>query len=272
VNERRNVTGLYDRGAALATGAGAATEPPALDARERASLLDLVWGPTAIFLSVLYTIILAPFAALATFAQRGDLVSYVVRLWARLILLTCGIKVDIAGREHLAALKSYVMITNHQSLFDIVATIGRVNPTMRFVAKKELLRIPLIGFIMRHSGHVMIDRQSGGKSIRRALRDMARGYPLCVFAEGHRHADGRVHEFNDGGAWLAIASGLPCVPAAISGSAAFFPRGARIVRPGRRMRIAIGAPIATEGLRSADRQRLTEQLEGEVRELYSTIA
>ncbi len=242
----------------------------ALEAARRVSFGALLWGAAATFLSVLYTAILAPFAALATFLSRGDSVSYVVRLWARMILLTCGIRVDVEGREHLARLKSFVLVTNHQSLFDIVAIIGRVDGAMRFVAKKELLRIPLIGFTMRRSGHVMVDREGGGQSIRRVLRDIARGYPLCVFAEGHRHADNRVHQFSDGAAWLAIASGLPCVPAAINGSAIFFPRGARIVRPGRRMRIVIGAPITTEGMRSADRQRLTHQLEDAVRALYPT--
>ena len=55
---------------------------------------------------------------------------------------------------------------------------------------------------------------------------------MCVFAEGHRYNDNRVHEFNDGAAWLAILSKLPAVPMSISGSGVFFPRGAKVVTPG----------------------------------------
>ena len=58
-------------------------------------------------------------------------------------------------------------------------------------------------------------------------------YPICIFAEGHRHNDGHVHEFEEGAAWLATMSKLPCVPMAISGSGAFFPRKAKVPVPGR---------------------------------------
>src|SRR5207302_11112326 len=96
-----------------------------------------------------------------------------------------------------------------------------------------------------------------------------RGYPICVFAEGHRHNDGRVHEFSDGAAWIAISAQLPCVPAAIIGSGAFFPREAKFVVPGGRMRIRIGKPIATDGLKSADRKELTRSLEQLVRDMFT---
>jgi 1-acyl-sn-glycerol-3-phosphate acyltransferase len=89
-----------------------------------------------------------------------------------------------------------------------------------------------------------------------------------VFAEGTRFSDNRVHPFNDGAAWLAIATRQKCVPMAISGTASFFPRGARVVRPGRRMRMAIGTPIDTTHMRGDDRETLTRQLEESVRALF----
>ncbi len=91
-----------------------------------------------------------------------------------------------------------------------------------------------------------------------------------VFAEGTRFSDNRVHPFNDGAAWLAIATRQKCVPMAISGTASFFPRGALIVRPGRKMRMAIGPPIDTAQLRGADRESLTRQVEESVRALFRT--
>jgi len=251
--------------------AKAAGEPvPQRDATPTppASALTIIWGAVATGLSVLYTVIVALTGALLVIVAGGHPVSWISRLWGRMILRTCGVRVQIDGLEHLAGLRSYVLVCNHQSFFDIFAILAWMPGQPRFLAKQELTRIPVIGFVMPRAGHIMIDRAHGGRSIRRAI-DMAReGYAIVVFAEGTRFSDNRVHPFNDGAAWLAIATRLKCVPMAISGTANFFPRGARIVRPGGRMHIAIGRPIDTENLRSADREALTHQLESAVRTLF----
>ncbi|MGH7932560.1 MAG: lysophospholipid acyltransferase family protein [Candidatus Binataceae bacterium] len=234
-----------------------------------AGILRALWGCAGTILSVLYTIVLAPVAALVAFIDHGHLTGHVCRLWARLILLTCGVHAEIEGLENLDGLENYVLVSNHQSLFDILAVIRLLPLNIRFVAKKELAKIPLIGFTMRKAHHIVIDRRGGGQAIRRALEVVRYGYSICVFAEGTRHSDNRVHEFNDGAAWLAIATHLPCVPMAISGTAALMPRGAKLVVPGCRIRIRLGKPIEPCGLRSAGRAELTRQLEERVRELFT---
>ncbi len=231
-------------------------------------MIEVVWGATATALSVLYTAVFGLMAASAAMLGRPHAVSRITRLWARFILITCGVKVTIRGMEHLAAAGSCVMVSNHQSFFDIFAICALLPGEPRFVAKQELGKIPVIGYTMRHGGHIMIDRAQGGQAIRRAVKIARAGYSIVVFAEGTRFSDNRVHPFNDGAAWLAIASGQKCVPMAVSGTAGFFPRGARVVRPGRRMRIDIGAPIDTAGMRSADREPLTRELEARVRALF----
>lgn len=228
-----------------------------------------IWGAAGTAMGVLYTLICATLAAI--FARMGfyKTTSSISRIWASLIIRTCGIKVEIEGLENLRGLKSFVLVANHQSFFDIFAVLAYVPGDTRFVAKKELLKIPVVGYAMVHNGHVIVDRQGGGRSIRRAL-EAARtnNYPICIFAEGHRHNDGRVHEFEAGAAWLAIMSKLPCVPMAISGSGAFFPREAKFPVPGSRMRMTLLPPIATENLKSADREALTHQLEDAVRSAF----
>ena len=227
--------------------------------------LKLIWGTAATILSVLYTVAIAPTAAALAALGMHRSVSTLSRLWGWLIILTCGIKVEIEGLEHLRGLKSYVLVTNHQSFFDIFAILAYMPGDTRFVAKKELLRIPFIGYTLRKNQHIVIDRQRGGKSIRRALEAARNNYPICVFAEGHRFSDNRVHEFSEGAAWLAIATRVPCVPMAIMGSAAFFPREAKVVVPGSRMRMKICPPIPAEG---ADRAELTRTLEETVRAAF----
>ena len=233
-------------------------------------VIELVWGAAATGMAVLYTAVCAPLAALAGILGHPHLATPVTRVWARLILWTCGVKVEIDGLENLAGLGSYVLVSNHQSFFDIFAICARMPGEPRFVAKRELEKIPVVGLAMRRSGHVMIDRAKGGQAIRRAVKAAREGFSVVVFAEGTRFSDNRVHPFNDGAAWLAIATRQKCVPMAISGSGGFFPRGARIVRPGRRMRMTIGPAIDTAQLKGADREALTRQLEENVRALFRT--
>jgi len=249
------------------TGSNPAPEPSPPPQR---GVVEFIWGATATALAVFYTAALAPCAALVGLLGYPHLATPISRLWGWLIVHTSGVKVEIDGLEHLAGLKSYVLVCNHQSFFDIFAICAWMPGEPRFVAKQELGKIPVLGLAMRRSGHIMIDRAKGGQAIRKALKIAREGFSIVVFAEGTRFSDNRVHPFNDGAAWLGIATRQKCVPMAVSGTASFFPRGARIVRPGRRMRMAIGPPIDTTELRGADREALTRQLEATVRALFRT--
>jgi len=224
-----------------------------------------VWGVFGTVMGVLYTAVAAPLAALlAPFSHGFYSNSWVGRWWAWLIIMTCGVKVELEGLHNIAGLKSFVLVTNHQSFFDIFAVLAYMPRDVRFMAKKELLKIPVFGLALKRSGHIIVDRQRGGPTVRQAIELGNRGLCICIFAEGHRFDDNQVHPFQPGAAWLAIQTKLPCVPMAISGSGAFFPRGAKVVVPGGRMRLSLGAPIPTSDLRSTDRAALTEQLESAV--------
>ncbi|MGH7842444.1 MAG: lysophospholipid acyltransferase family protein [Candidatus Binataceae bacterium] len=234
----------------------------------RAGVVARLWGVVATILSVLYTAILLIPAALVARVKQGHYVSPVMRLWAWLIFHTCAVTAEVEGLEHLRGVDSFILVSNHQSLFDIIAIVHLTPRAIRFVAKQELRRVPLLGYVLAHSGNVLIDRGRGGRSIRHALAATRAGYSTALFAEGRRYSDNRVHDFSDGAAWLAIATGRPCVPLAISGTVAMMPRGAWFARAGVRIRLAFGAPIATADLRSSDRAQLTMQLETSVRDLF----
>jgi 1-acyl-sn-glycerol-3-phosphate acyltransferase len=233
-------------------------------------IFNLAWGIVATILSAIWTMICATGAALSALVNKPHWVTLVTRAWGRGIIEVCGIKVQIEGLENLTGLKSYVLVANHQSFFDIFASAAFMPGEPRFVAKKELLKIPIVGFAMQKGGHIIIDRDAGGQAIRKAIKIIQSGLDVCVFAEGHRHNDNRVHEFNDGAAWLAILSKLPAVPMSISGSGRFYPRGAIFVTPGLTMRMTIGKPIPTDNMRSADRTELTRRLEEAVRATFTT--
>ena len=233
-------------------------------------IFNLAWGLVATMLSVLWTAPCAIAAAIVGMMGKQHAVTLITRAWGRGIIGVCGIKVQIEGLENLAGLKSFILVANHQSFFDIFAVAAFMPGEPRFVAKKELLKIPVVGYAMQHGGHVIIDREAGGQAIRKAIQIIRSGLDMCVFAEGHRFNDNRVHDFEDGAAWLAILSKLPAVPMSISGSGLIFPRRAKVVTPGCAMRMTIGKPIATEGMRSADRTELTRRLEEAVRATFTT--
>ena len=130
---------------------------------------------------------------------------------------------------------------------------------LRFLAKKELFRIPIFGQALRSAGHIRIDRgnlESAVNSLKEgALILKERGYSALVFAEGTRSLNGKVGKFKKGGVILALSMGIPIVPLSISGSALLAPKGDLMVKPGI-IKMTVGKPISTEGKDISDRTLL----------------
>jgi 1-acyl-sn-glycerol-3-phosphate acyltransferase len=196
----------HDLAHATASETTASNHAPEPSPPPQRGIVEVIWGAAATALAVFYTAALAPCAALVSVLGYPHLATPISRLWGWLIVRTSGVTAEIEGLEHLAGLKSYVLVSNHQSFFDIFAICAWMPGEPRFVAKQELGKIPVLGSAMRRSGHIMIDRAKGGQAIRKALKIAREGFSIVVFAEGTRFSDNRVHPFNDGAAWLAIAT------------------------------------------------------------------
>jgi 1-acyl-sn-glycerol-3-phosphate acyltransferase len=236
----------------------------------KVGLVRLISSVIVTIMALIYTLLFSVPSAIGSLFNNGHAATPIIRAWSWCIIRTCGVRIEIEGLENLEGLGPCVIVSNHQSIFDILSSILMIPGELRFVAKKEILKVPLIGFILHKSENIVIDREAGGRAIRRAVEVVRHGYSICVFAEGHRYSDNRVHEFSDGAAWLAILNKVPCVPMAISGTSKLMPRGAKFVVPGCRIRMKIGIPIPTIGLKSADRVELTRKLETAVRDSFST--
>lgn len=192
----------------------------------------------------------------------ADLHDWVHRTWSRAILRLGGIRVETSGLEHVEPWSAQVVVSNHQSLFDILALFAALPVRLRFIAKMELSRIPLFAGAMRQAGHVFIDRCN----LRQALRAMRaaggrmreEGVTLCIFPEGTRSTSGRLQPFRKGSFVLAIETGTRVVPTAIEGGAAVLPRGGVLVRP-RPIRIRCAPAIELERLEREDRDALLDE-------------
>jgi 1-acyl-sn-glycerol-3-phosphate acyltransferase len=200
--------------------------------------------------------------------RRGWAADVLGRFWGRWILAVCGIHVDVEGLEHLDPARPYVIISNHLSNFDIFATLAAVPLAVHFVAKKELLRLPIFGQALALSDHIVIDRSNPESAIARINQRIAgqidSGFCILFYAEGTRSPDGKVHAFKKGGVTLALRTGLAIVPMSISGTRKFLPKSRVVIRPGGRVKIVLGRPIETTGYSIERRDELNEHVRNAV--------
>jgi len=226
--------------------------------------LRYLWGLGADAWIFTSTIVLGLLAIMGTLVTRsGRPVDVLGRLWSRWIVRVCGIELEIEGLERLTPGQSYVLISNHLSNFDIWCTLGFMPFTVRFVAKKELLRFPVFGQALAVSDHIVIDRQDPEGAIKKINTATARtpeGIGILFYAEGTRSRDGKIHEFKKGGVSLALRARLPIVPVTVSGTRKFLPRGCAVIRPGGRVRIVLAEPIPTADLSFEARDELNERV------------
>ncbi len=192
--------------------------------------------------------------------------------WGRTICRLAGIKVRIEGAENLDPDQTYIFVGNHVSQFDIFSFQGYFPHDFRWIAKKELFRIPLFGPAMLRSGIIPIDRSHGRealKSLNKAAEQIARGTSVLIFPEGTRSADGRLHSFKTGAVMLAIKAGVPVIPIGFNGTYSILPKGKLLANRGEVV-IKIGAPMATEGYKPGDKQELANHLHDRVAELLDS--
>lgn len=149
------------------------------------------------------------------------------RLWAKLFCILTLVKVTVKGRENVDKNTSYVFVCNHQGAYDIFAVYGYLNHQFRWMMKRSLEKIPLVGYSCKVSGHIMVDNSSPSATrltMEKAERQLRGGMSLVVFPEGARTWNGKMRPFKRGAYMLAVEFGLPVVPITIDGSFGVMPR------------------------------------------------
>ena len=184
--------------------------------------------------------------SLAPFDRDGRLAYRFSRFWTWAILKIGGVRLRIQGLELLDPKRQYVFIANHQSNIDMPVLVqSLVQFQLRWVAKKELLRIPLFGWALRASRHIIVDRSDRAKaiaSLRQAREILKRGLSVVFFPEGTRSSGGELLPFKRGGFVLALKTRTPIVPVTIKGSRSVLPKGDWRVRAGEIV-VIVSQPI-----------------------------
>ncbi len=166
-------------------------------------------------------------------------------VWAGFFLRLCGIKVEIKGLQNLEFSGPKVYVANHQSNFDIPCLMASIKKPFSFIVKKELFKVPIMGWYMGKRGDIAVDRKDPRAAMRTlitASKRVSRGDIFMVFPEGTRSRDGKVGEFKKGSLFLALQNKAKIVPIGITGSFDIQKKGSYMIRPST-VRINIGAPI-----------------------------
>lgn len=199
--------------------------------------------------------------------ERDMLVDSVAAKWARDLLKLAGARVNVTGVENVPADRAVLFVSNHQGNFDIPILLGYIDKPKAFIAKIEMLKLPLIRTWMRQMNCVFMDRQDMRQSLKvmnEATEYLKQGYSMVIFPEGTRSKGETMGEFKAGSLRIAMKANVPIVPVTIKGSYKLMEQNGFVIKPAD-VEIVISEPIETAGLTK-------EQANGLNEKVYSIIA
>lgn len=234
----------------------------------RSLLYQILFLPWTLALCLLYLPLLVT-------AERRT-IQHAARFWLEGALwlqkTVLGLSFEVRGAEYLVR-SGAILAAKHQSAWETMV-FHRLVGDPAFVLKKELLSLPLIGWYMRHTGQIAIDRSGGGSALKQMLeggkRAVEQGRALIIFPEGHRQPPGQGGRYHPGVYKLYEALGVPVVPIALN-SGLFWGRNAFLRRPGRII-LQILPPIAPGLPREIFMRQLQDAIETTTKTLEAQAA
>lgn len=209
-----------------------------------------------LFVFTFFMIVLLPGFLIPTlFGDRAVGITYsFLRFWSWVFSKLNFIPYEVLGREHVKRGKSYIYVSNHTSFLDIPGLLLALPGQFRPLAKKELLKIPVFGWIARTAA-VIVDRtnhDSRVKSLEKLSQTLSKGIPILIFPEGTQNRSGEVLQpFKDGAFRIALETKQPILPIMIEGAGKLMPPGRFQIYPGK-IKITIGEEISTDAYTSKE--------------------
>ena len=204
------------------------------------------------------------------FEQDGKIGYCVTQWWMAFNAWVSRVRVKVRGLENLDRSRQYVFMSNHRSAADIIAPgIALWDFQLRFVAKKELLKVPVFGWGLRALGNIIIDRSNQVQAVRSyavAGQRIRRGISVMVFAEGTRGTGDELLPFKKGGFVLAIETATPIAPIVVINTATVLPKKSWKIESGD-VEVRIGKPIETTGVSVKERNRIVKNVRDAMVEL-----
>lgn len=189
--------------------------------------------------------------------------------WSEFTIKVIGMDIEIIGKENIPE-GTCVFMGNHQSILDIPVLRCTAGREIDFVAKKELVKTPVIGYWITHLKCVALDRENvreGIKAINEAIRNIKEGYSMLVFPEGTRSKDGKIGEFKKGSLKLATKAKVPIVPFSIKGTSACFEDSKEFL-PGK-VTIVFNKAIDTSNFTKDEENELNDKIYNIIRKSFN---
>jgi 1-acyl-sn-glycerol-3-phosphate acyltransferase len=216
-----------------------------------------------VFIAIFWTLAMGvlTFVAMIVTLNRSASMFVVQKWWSPVLLWAGGAKLSVEGLEHLTPGQPYVFVSNHQSTIDIPVLFVGIPWNTRFVAKKALKYVPMLGWYMWAAKFIFVDRGNHREAVRSlddAGEQIRGGISIMVFPEGTRSGDLLVHPFKKGPFALAMKARVPVVPVAIEGSGKLMPKNSWSITPGP-IRVKVGRPIPPASF-EGDRDKLIREV------------
>jgi len=221
------------------------------------TILWFIWFGVSLIFTLPFLFIAKFFDWLHKDEDRDRLVYKVTSIWAKSQIVVSGSKIKVTHVDNLPK-GPVLFISNHQSNFDIPIFMSYINKPKAFIAKIETAKIPLVASWMRLMKCVFMDRKDIRQSveaINKGAEFLKQGYSMVIFPEGTRSRTGDMEEFKAGSFKLAVKSGVPIVPVAISGSINIMDKGSIIIKPAL-VELEILKPIETSKLSKEEQKNL----------------
>jgi 1-acyl-sn-glycerol-3-phosphate acyltransferase len=205
----------------------------------------IVW--VCFWMSFASILLFLPITISAFLSSTGNLPFTISKAWAWIMLKVTWVHPEIKGKEYIRKNQSYIIISNHQSHFDILALVTKLGIQFRWIIKKELRKIPLFGYALYKSRNIYIDRSNREKAVESIHNGVSRlpdGASIMFFAEGTRSPDGKIHPFKKGGFMTALETGFPILPVTVNGSRKILPKKSVEFHPGP-IEVIVNKPINT---------------------------
>jgi 1-acyl-sn-glycerol-3-phosphate acyltransferase len=218
----------------------------------------LVFFPGAVVVTMLSAVLAVPVALVS---PRTANLSIAAR-WARILSAMTLTRVEIEGLEQVEPGRSYVVVANHQSQFDIPLIYGYCGLDLRWVMKAELRKVPFVAAGCAAIGHIFIDRsnpEQAREAINQAVARLQNGTGILFFPEGTRSRSGRLLPFKKGAFRVAIDQQMEILPMTVIGTRDVLPADNLSIRPGT-VRLKIHPPVSTLGCATADLERIRKQV------------
>jgi len=232
-------------------------------------LLYWIFGSLLMLILAFFLVLVIPFCK-----NPADFVHSVIRIWSKILLTVfCGVRIEVTGRENIDSDRNYIIVSNHRSYTDILIGSAVIPLQFRWLAKKSLFKIPVIGFGMKKAGYIPIVREksiSASRSLQLTKEVLMGGSSVWIFPEGTRTPEKQLGRFKRGAFLLANEAGKPILPVVIIDSEKIFYRPL-IIRT-RKVKVNICTSVYIEDIKSKgmEGRESIDSLRSAVRQIIQT--